>query len=237
MGILAFTKSMAKMRLTSIPMRESPKLKRVLPLLLSAASLLWAGNPATAQTTSGQPEPDRGWNALANVLDALTPSAATDEPPSGQQINRDIQTQLDRKQAEAAFKAIQAREAQLEAIGGPGQDVQLLFQKARALAQLGKSAEAEAVYRDMTIKYPELAEPWNNLAILYISRNDFDQARLALETAIMNNPRYSAAISNLADLQLLLALRDYEKAATQGNRSAQAKAQALRQFIHEINQP
>lgn len=227
------------MRLLSIPMRELRKLKQSLLsfTLLCACLTFSAAELSFAQTTDGQTEPDRGWNALANVLDALTPSIETAEPPSGEQVNRSIQNQLDRRQAEAALKAIEAREAQLASLGGPGRDVQLMFQKARALAQLGRSAEAEAVYRDMTVKYPELAEPWNNLAILYISRNDFDQARLALETAIMNNPRYTAAISNLADLQLLLSLRDYEKAAALGDRGARSKAQALRQFITEINQP
>lgn len=233
------------MKLLSIPMREIPKLKRELmpklkrttPLLFCAALAFGSAQPAYAQSTNGQTEPDRGWNALANVLDSLTPSVQTEQAPSGEQINRDIQNQLDRRQAEAALKAIQAREAQLASRAGPGRDVQLMFQKARALAQLGRSAEAEAIYREMTVKYPELAEPWNNLAILYIGRNDLDQARLALDTAIMNNPRYAAALSNLADLNLLLALRDYEAAAALGDRSARNKAQALRQFINEMNQP
>lgn len=212
-------------------------MKQTLLSLLLTCLTLGLATPGLAQTANGQTEPDRGWNALANVLDALTPSANTEEPPSGAQINRGIQSQLDRRQAEAALKAIEAREAELANRGGPGRDVQLMFQKGRALAQLGRTAEAEAVYRDMTVRYPELAEPWNNLAILYISRNNFEQARLALETAIMNNPRYTAAISNLADLQLLLSLRDYEQAAALGDRSARTKAQALRQFITEINQP
>ncbi|UOD51177.1 tetratricopeptide repeat protein [Orrella daihaiensis] len=205
--------------------------------LLCTTLMLGLASTGVAQSGNGQAQPDRGWNSLANVLDAFTPSAQTDDPPTGEEINKGIERQLDRRQAEAALKAITAREAQLAKIGGPGKDVQLMFQKARALAQLGRNAEAEAVYREMTVKYPELAEPWNNLAILYVSRNDFDQARLALETAIMNNPRYSAAISNLADLNLLLALRDYEKAASLGDRSAGNKAQALRQFINEINEP
>ena len=230
---------MAKMKLQSIPMRELRKLKQPLLLLsvLCACLAFGLAKSTSAQTTNGQTEPDRGWNALANVLDALTPSANTTEPPSGEEVNRGIQAQLDRQQAEAALKAIEAREAELARIGGPGRDVQLMFQKARALAQLGRSAQAEAVYRDMTVRYPELAEPWNNLAILYIGRNDLDQARMALETAIMNNPRYTAARSNLADLQLLLSLREYESAAALGDRGAKSKAQALRQFISEINQP
>lgn len=200
--------------------------------------------PAAAQSDttasnggSASSAPDRGWNALADVLDVFTPSVDTEDPPSGQEINRGIEQQINRKQAEAALKAIEAREAALANDPTPGRDVQLMFQKARALAELGRGAEAEAVYRDMTIKYPELPEPWNNLAILYISRNDLDQARMALETAIMNNPRYAAAISNLADLQMLMALNDYEKAASLGDRKARARAAALREFLLEVNQP
>jgi len=207
-----------------------------------SVSTAWAQSNAqdqsgqTRQTTNSVPaQPDRGWNALADVLDVLTPSVNTENPPSGEEVNRAITQQISRDQAQAALKAIEAREAALANNPAPGRDVQLMFQKARALAALGRGAEAEAVYRDMTIKYPELPEPWNNLAILYISRNDFDQARLALETAIMNNPRYSAAISNLADLQLLMALRDYETAAALGDRKARDRAGALREFLTEVN--
>ena len=211
----------------------------MLAIVLVCAGL--SAQPAAAQSNttasnggSASAEPDRGWNALADVLDVFTPSVDTENPPSGQEINRGIEQQINRKQAEAALKAIEAREAALANDPAPGRDVQLMFQKARALAELGRGGEAEAVYRDMTIKYPELPEPWNNLAILYISRNDFDQARLALETAIMNNPRYTAAISNLADLQMLMALSDYEKAASLGDRKARARAAALREFLLEV---
>lgn len=195
--------------------------------------------PAWSQTTptnSGpqtEVEPDRGWNGLANVLDALTPSVQTEEPPSGAQINANIAQQLNRGQAQAAFDAIQKREGELQSRGGPGTDVQLMFQKARALALLNRTAEAEDVYREMTIRFPELPEPWNNLAVLYIARDDLDQARLALETAIMNNPNYTAAIANLADLRLLMALRGYERAATLGSRQARARAAKLREFLNQ----
>lgn len=204
----------------------------VFTLLLTAT--LSFGHAALAQTNEPR---DRGWNALADILDVLTPSVDTENPPSGEEINQSIQQQIDRRQAQAALKAIEARQAQLANDPSPGTDVQLMFQKARALAELGRSAEAEAVYRDMTVRFPELPEPWNNLAILYIARNDLEQARLALEAAIMNNPRYTDAISNLADLQLLMSLRDYEKAAALGNRKARQRAQALRQFLIDINQP
>jgi tetratricopeptide (TPR) repeat protein len=238
-------------------MRELFKLNR-LPFLILMGTLsaaIWSFNwpfswpaglstSAWAQSAPAQtngdaptqtPEPDRGWNALADVLDALSPSVDLQDPPSGQEVNRDIQTQIDRRQAQAALNAIEAREQELSFSSAPGRDVQLMFQKARALAQLNRIAEAEAVYRDMTVRYPELAEPWNNLAILYISQDNLDQARMALEAAVMNNPRYTTAISNLADLRLLMALRDYEQAAALGDRAARSRAAALRQFLNEVN--
>lgn len=223
----------------SPPLKFTPIIT-ILTVVATVASL--SAEPASAQSDSQitgatSSVPDRGWNGLADVLDVLTPDIDTDDPPSGEEINRAIEQQINRKQAQAALDAIEARQAMLDKRSNPGRDVQLMFQKARALAQLGRDAQAEAVYREMTIRYPELPEPWNNLAILYISRNDFAQARLALETAIMNNPRYAAAISNLADLQLLMSLQNYEAAATLGDRQAQQRAQALRQFIIEVNQP
>lgn len=185
---------------------------------------------AQASSTS---QPDRGWNALANVLDKLTPSFRTDEPPTSSQINTAIQQQLDRGQAAQALQAIEQRELELSNSADPGRDIQLMFQKGRALAALNRIAEAEAVYREMTVRYPELAEPWNNLALLYISQGNLDQARLALETAVMNNPSYATAISNLADLRLLIALREYEQAAALGDQTARARATALRNLLNQ----
>lgn len=182
---------------------------------------------------SAPSQPDRGWNALANILDALTPSVQTDEPPSGAQINAAIQQQLDRGQAQQALEAIERRELELSKSSDPGRDIQLMFQKGRALAALNRIAEAQAVYREMTVRYPELAEPWNNLALLYISQDSLDQARLALETAVMNNPRHAAALSNLADLRLLIALREYEQAAALGDRAARDRANALRNLLNQ----
>ena len=191
----------------------------------------------TSTAAAQDSTPDRGWNALADVLDRLTPSADTSEPPSGAEVHRAIAQMLERDRADAALAAIEKRQAELALHQEPGQDVQLLFLKARALAQLGRVNEAQAVYRDMTVRYPELAEPWNNSAILYIGSGDYDQALMALEMAVMTNPGFASAVSNLADLRLLMALRDYERAASLGDRAAAARATALQRFIKEVSQP
>lgn len=203
------------------------------------------GTPGTSDTpgvatTAGasgvdSPSPNRGWEGLARVLDRVTPSVETDDPPSGTEINNRIATLLNRNQAQEAFKEIQKREAQLAGSGVPGTDVQLMFQKGRALAQLGQINDAQAVYREMTIRFPELAEPWNNLGVLYIRQGSLDQAEQALSTAVMNNPAYPAARSNLADLRLLLALRDYQGAAKLGAAGARQRALDLEAFIGSLN--
>jgi len=198
-------------------------------------TVLFAGSALAQSTTSYEVSPNRGWEGLARVLDAVTPSVETEDMPSGEQINAQIARLISDGKADAALQQIKAREVLLAQVTGPGRDVQLMFQKARALAQAGQTAEAEKVYSDMTIRYPELAEPWNNLALLYMSRDALDQALLALETAIMNNPKYPAALTNLADLRLLMALRDYEKAAGLGARDARTRAAQLKRFIQSLN--
>lgn len=199
--------------------------------LMLSSTTLWA--QASADTESGTP--DRGWEGMARALDMITPGVDTEIAPTGEQINRDIATQLNRQQAQAAFENIKQREAALASIGGPGTDVQLMFQKARALAQLGRLNEAQAIYREMTIRFPELAEPWNNLAVLYIKQGSLEQAQQALQTAVMNDPSYAAARSNLADLRLLMALNDYQAAAQLGASKAKQRANDLESFIGSLN--
>lgn len=205
-------------------------------MLLSA--LAFPSTSAWSQGASNgdnEPTPNRGWEGLARVLDMITPSVDTLDPPSGTEINDRISGLLNRNQAQKALDEITMREAQLASSGAPGADVQLMFQKARALAQLGQFNDARSVYNEMTIRFPELAEPWNNLGVLYISQGSLDLARQAFETAINNNPAYPAARSNLADLQLLLALREYQDAAKLGSAKARKRAQDLEAFIGSLN--
>jgi Flp pilus assembly protein TadD len=205
-------------------------------VLLSA--LAFPSTSAWSQGASNgdnEPTPNRGWEGLARVLDMITPSVDTLDPPSGTEINDRISGLLNRNQAQKALDEITAREAQLASSGAPSADVQLMFQKARALAQLGQFNDARSVYNEMTIRFPELAEPWNNLGVLYISQGSLDLARQAFETAINNNPAYPAARSNLADLQLLLALREYQDAAKLGSAKARKRAQDLEAFIGSLN--
>ncbi|WCM86514.1 L,D-transpeptidase Cds6 family protein [Acidovorax sp. NCPPB 3576] len=91
-------------------------------------------------------------------------------------------------------------------------DPQLRFLRGVAQADSGKQAEAVATFTKLTEDYPELPEPYNNLAVLYANQNQLDKARTALEMAIRTNPSYATAHENLGDIYAKLASQAYNKA-------------------------
>ena len=80
------------------------------------------------------------------------------------------------------------------------------------LSEQGKTADAINVFQKLTEDYPELPEPYNNLAVLHASAGNYDKARVALERAIRTNPAYATAHENLGDVYAKLASQSYDKA-------------------------
>src|SRR5450631_2750839 len=72
-------------------------------------------------------------------------------------------------------------------------DAQMRFLKGVIFTEQNKSAEAIAVFTKLTEDFPELPEPYNNLAVLYASGGQYDKARAALDMAIRTNPSYATA--------------------------------------------
>jgi tetratricopeptide (TPR) repeat protein len=97
-------------------------------------------------------------------------------------------------------------------LGGKPRDPQMRFLKGVIQTETGKSADAIATFAKLTEDYPELPEPYNNLAVLYASQSQFDKARAALEMAIRTNPSYATAHENLGDVYAKLASQAYSKA-------------------------
>lgn len=93
----------------------------------------------------------------------------------------------------------------------PG-DAQLRFLKGVLLTEEGRVAQAADTYVRLTQDFPELPEPFNNLAAIYASEGRLDEAREALETALRNDPHYATAQQNLGDVYVRLAQRAYEHA-------------------------
>jgi tetratricopeptide (TPR) repeat protein len=111
-------------------------------------------------------------------------------------------------------------------LAGKPRDPQMRFLKGVIQRDAGKSADAISTFTRLTEDYPELPEPYNNLAVLYASQSQFDKARTALEMAIRTNPSYATAHENLGDVYAKLASQAYNK-ALQLDASNQAVAPKL----------
>ena len=99
-------------------------------------------------------------------------------------------------------------------------DPQMRFLKGVIQRDAGKTSDAVSTFTRLTEDYPELPEPYNNLAVLYASQSQFDKARTALEMAIRTNPSYSTAHENLGDVYAKLASQAYNKALQLDNTNA-----------------
>ncbi|KAG0191979.1 hypothetical protein DFQ28_010505 [Apophysomyces sp. BC1034] len=93
-------------------------------------------------------------------------------------------------------------------------DAQARFKRANVLTQLGRDDDAIAAYTALTQTYPELPEPYNNLAALYAKHGKLDEARVALETALRASPGYALAQANLGDIYLRLASESFKRASS-----------------------
>lgn len=111
-------------------------------------------------------------------------------------------------------------------------DPQMRFLKALIQQDAGQQAEAIAAYTALTQEYPELSEPYNNLAVLHAAQGRYDQARAALEMAIRTNKDYAVAHENLGDVYLGLAGLSYGRALQldAANVGLLAKQSRLRQL-------
>jgi len=107
------------------------------------------------------------------------------------------------------------------------------FLRGMILTQQKKTDEAIRTYIDLTQDFPELPEPYNNLAVLYAGQGEYDKARVLLETAVRAMPTFAAAYENLGDIYARLAAVSYEKTIKldAANKTAPAKLKAVNEMI------
>lgn len=91
-------------------------------------------------------------------------------------------------------------------------DAQMRFLKGVILADSQRRSEAIAIFQKLVDDYPDLAEPYNNLAALYAAGGDYTRARITLEQAVRANPGYATAHENLGDVYAALASQSYARA-------------------------
>lgn len=141
--------------------------------------------------------------------------------------NADITSLLQGSQPEQALKLIDQR------LSATPKDPQLRFLQGVAFAMANKNKEAIDTFTQLTKEFPELPEPYNNLAVLYANQNQLDKSRQALEQAIRTNPSYSTAHENLGDIYAKLASQAYSKALQLDGSHAQSVQPKLA-LIHDL---
>jgi tetratricopeptide (TPR) repeat protein len=107
------------------------------------------------------------------------------------------------------------------------------FLKGLILTEQSKQAEAIKIFTGLTEDYPELPEPYNNLAVLYASQGQYDKARTALEMSIRTHPSYATAHENLGDIYAKMASQAYDKALQldKSNTAAQTKLEMIKELF------
>lgn len=113
------------------------------------------------------------------------------------------------------------------------------FLKGLILAEQNKPNDAIKVFTELTHEFPELPEPYNNLAVLYASQGQYDKARTALEMAIRTHPSYATAHENLGDIYAKMASQAYDKALQldKSNTPLQTKLNLIRDLFSSSPRP
>ena len=112
-------------------------------------------------------------------------------------------------------------------------DAQARFLKGLIFTDQGNTKEAIETFTKLTQDYPELPEPYNNLAVIYAAQGQYEKARTALEQSIRTHPSYATAYENLGDVYAKLASQAYDKALQldSSNTAAQNKLSLVRDLV------
>jgi Flp pilus assembly protein TadD len=103
------------------------------------------------------------------------------------------------------------------------------------LVDARRTDEALVVFQQLTEDFPEVPEPYNNLAVLYAARGDFDKARQALEGALRANPGFATAHQNLGDVYAQLAQLSYQRALKAEPTNAEIPPRLA--LLRKLNEP
>lgn len=156
--------------------------------------------------------------ALTAVL-VLSPAAFADS------VSTQAQALIEQGKAGDALQLLDKH------LGKNPQDAEARFMRGLALVRLDRSKDAIRVFADLTRDYPQLPEPYNNLAVLYAGQGDYEKARDALEAALATHPSYATAHENLGDIYAALAGAAYNRAL-----ALDESNQMLRRKLSLINQ-
>mgnify|MGYP002783757238 FL=1 len=151
----------------------------------------------TPRSTARRPRPAR-WAAALPLLLALAQAGHA-------ALADDVGALL------AAGRPAEALQRTEQALLVAPRDAQTRFVHGVVLIELRRDAEALELFTRVAQEFPELPEPQNNIALLHARNGRLEAARVALESALRNDPGHRAARANLAEVHLMLAVAAWEQ--------------------------
>lgn len=111
-------------------------------------------------------------------------------------------------------------------------NAQLQFLRTVSLESLGRTEDAAKGLKSLIAAYPEIPEPYNNLAVIEAGFGNLEEAQGLLKKALVINPKFSLAQKNLGDVYLALALECYEAVAPalESNAELQSRLRTLKRI-------
>ncbi|MGH6611552.1 MAG: tetratricopeptide repeat protein [Burkholderiaceae bacterium] len=179
---------------------------------------------------------------IAAVAFAITGVYAQPVPPAVGDIATD---QIDPVPLQEVQKLIavgrskQALERAEQYLAKNPRNAQLRFVRGVILADMNDNAAARAVFEQLIEDFPELPEPYNNLAVIYAANGQLDRARASLEMALLARPDYATAHENMGDVYLQMAADAYQRASKlqPANRAVSNKLALTRELVTQMRSP
>lgn len=189
-----------------------PHKTRLLPMLPTSFGRAWVGRT-------------RSLSMLAALFCALLAQQAYAQTDAYADVSRLVRA--------GQFNEAMAKADQY--LASKPRDPQMRFIKGVIQSESGKTSEAVATFTRLTEEFPELPEPYNNLAVLYAAQGQVDKARTVLEMAIRTHPSYATAHENLGDIYAKLASQAYSKALQldTGNPAVSPKLSMIRSLAQD----
>ena len=99
-------------------------------------------------------------------------------------------------------------------------DARARFLTAYSYQMIAKTDKAILLYRDLIRDHPNLPEPRNNLAMIYLEQGDYDLASQLLVEAINTHSSYATAYANLSQVYKGIASEAYRRAVSESSEPA-----------------
>ncbi len=171
-------------------------------------------------TSTSMTSNNTGLQTTQNTPTLATPFVALQNAPTDTSSKNGVPANITRlikdKKWDEALKVID-----VESKKSP-RNIQILFVRTRILIEQGQLESARQALLTFIDKYPEIPEPYNNLAVLYARAGKLDMARDNLEMCIKLSPNYAIGLQNLGDIYTLIAASYYDQAFKKNRRMTDA---------------